>query len=101
MVPPYKGWGWQTSTAWVASGAPWFSSASRRPAGPLRKKDLMAVGTLFSITAISIQHSAISQPYSPQRAAKQYSPRRTRRAQRNSIESLDFFLCDLRVLRGE
>src|ERR1051325_886546 len=41
IVPPYKGWGWQTSAACVASGAPWFSSASRRPAGPLRKKDLI------------------------------------------------------------
>src|SRR5438270_13173187 len=61
MVPPYKGCGWQTSAAWVASGWPWFNRASSRPAGPLRKKDLMAVATLFYITACSRQHSAIGQ----------------------------------------
>src|SRR4029077_7495530 len=41
MVPPNRGCGWQTSAACVVSGCPSFSRASSRPAGPLRKKDLI------------------------------------------------------------
>ena len=47
MVPPNKGCGWQTSAACVASGWPSFSSASSRPEGPSRKKDLIPLATLF------------------------------------------------------
>src|SRR5579862_1054120 len=40
-VPPNNGCGWHTSAACVAFAAPAFSSASRRPAGPSRKKERM------------------------------------------------------------
>jgi hypothetical protein len=36
MVPPPRGWGWQTSPENFESGAPSFNSASNRPAGPCK-----------------------------------------------------------------
>jgi hypothetical protein len=36
MVPPPRGWGWQSRAVYGASGMPSFSRASRRPAGPVR-----------------------------------------------------------------
>src|SRR5579863_3696012 len=51
-VPPDSGWGWQTTAACVASTAPAFSRASRRPAGPSRNSDLI-VG-FWASTAIRL-----------------------------------------------